>query len=1039
MKLHHIIAWLAAIVLFLFTIFSVTAMVLTTTGNPWTGKPDYYAKYNSSDWGAGGGLPEQYCPAGLVMQNATNAGPECISPIAGSAYTNGTGLLLNGLQFNISPSYNTTAELQTLFCSVNDNTSLWINASGQQTAINALVSSNGTTNSRVDSVNTTAQSLLSSNTTTNGRVDSVNSTVQSLLSSNTTTNGRVDSVNSTLTTNASNQQVSINNLISSNTTTNSRVDTINATIISIGNFTGNATTWSTCGGGQASFWDGSKFTCVSTGGVGGGGIVTINSTDWSIIVQNGSTTNVSINTSWLNTTYDARWANKTDTVTNFTNLWSNASSQETEIGGLQSSNTTAFANISTLFTNATNQENEITALKNSNTTAFANISTLFTNATNQENEITALKNSNTTAFANISTLFSNASAQETEIATAQTTANGKATTGSPTACSAGSFITAFTLSSGSAPTSTCTAQAIPYQSSAAGWSNDTTWTNTSLKVNISNSLYATNLNVSGVDIYIGTSKVCTSTNGLCSASVPNDAQFVTLNVTTKLNASSGDNHVYGFNSSPAQCDYTTGKSMYNVTTGQMDCGTDQTGGAGGYSSSAAGWTNNTLQTYTSLMVNMSKGFTDEDKSIQYNTTTERLCIGLSVADCTDTPNTRILIGGDIDSYNNQTDNNDNSSYAGLSISTSRGTSAVPLPNLNGDFIGGIRWYSYNGSDYFVDGTIRGYVANTTNNHSMNVIFSITNDSTNTQLEYLRANTSGLYLNTTKCSASQFLTTDAASGKLSCGAPSSSGVNYVRTSTAQDDKLNGSNVIIDGTLLVNGVIYENGGVEVVTTTTYGCPFMVTQATTMCYPNYLGTAIATGTLANVAGTPIHPGSITWSGTTAANSGYAFNSGITTILLNGSEEFRFSMLLTNDTVGNNTITYVGFVDSISAAVPADGAFFAIVTNNSGVFISGMTANNSDYNSTVNITWTNNVWFNGNIKVSPDANMVTFMAYNDTTLVWNATLNRTALKGVPLTVGRETGMGFVSWRKTAGTARMIGRIDYMIGELRTPRRIYG
>jgi hypothetical protein len=267
---------------------------------------------------------------------------------------------------------------------------------------------------------------------------------------------------------------------------------------------------------------------------------------------------------------------------------------------------------------------------------------------------------------------------------------------------------------------------------------------------------------------------------------------------------------------------------------------------------------------------------------------------------------------------------------------------------------------------------------------------------------------------------------------------SSSLIYQNSTT--DDKASGNRVYINGSLFVNGPVFENSGVEQMTTLTYMCPFLVTQAATMCYPYFLGSALASGTLANPLGTPMHPGSITFLSTTAASSGYRFTTDVTAFWLNGSEEFRFSMNLTGDTVGNNSLIRIGFLDSISTAAVADGVYFQIYTNASGAYAQGYTANNSVYNFTSNYSLTNNTWANYKIDINPNASNVTFSIYNDAAvLLWNQTLVRTATTGVPIAAGRQTGAGFTAYRVTAGTARVIGQIDYMVAEIRAPRRIYG
>ncbi len=88
--------------------------------------------------------------------------------------------------------------------------------------------------SLINSVNSTVNSLVSSNTTTNSRVDQLNTTVSDLVSSNTTTNARIDSFNSSGgSARIDALNTSVIALTSSNTTTNSRIDDLNTTKLNI--------------------------------------------------------------------------------------------------------------------------------------------------------------------------------------------------------------------------------------------------------------------------------------------------------------------------------------------------------------------------------------------------------------------------------------------------------------------------------------------------------------------------------------------------------------------------------------------------------------------------------------------------------------------------------------------------------------------------------------------------------------------------------------------------------------------------------------
>ena len=104
----------------------------------------------------------------------------------------------------------------------------------------------------------------------------------------------------------------------------------------------------------------------------------------------------------------------------------------------------------------------------------------------------------------------------------------------------------------------------------------------------------------------------------------------------------------------------------------------------------------------------------------FNSTTGKLFVGTN-GDYATTGT--ILAYGDYDSYRNQSTNVRNSTtdnYAGLSISTSRGSGFSPLQSAFNDFIGGLRYYFYNGTQFIAGAEISSSV--TVNTTSANLDF-----------------------------------------------------------------------------------------------------------------------------------------------------------------------------------------------------------------------------------------------------------------------------------------------------------------------------
>ena len=393
-------------------------------------------------------------------------------------------------------------------------------------------------------------------------------------------------------------------------------------------------------------------------------------------------------------------------------------------------------------------------------------------------------------------------------------------------------------------------------------------------------------------------------------------------------------------------------------------------------------------------INFTGELYDSDKSFWYNHTEERLCIGSALlGDCTDSSNTKILVGGDFDSYGNSTMNTDLNSYAGLSISTSLGTSLNPLANNNGDFIGGVRWYSYNGSSYNEDGSIRGYVNNVTSNHSMNMVFNIDNEN-ETREEILRINSTGLFATKNIYTANHFL---------------------------------------------------QHGVNVLDYQAYFCDFMSNAISgTMCLPNYnngiIGTAGAMNNVLNPS--PNRIGVVSLSVGTGANSGWFIQTNPNVFQLNGNEIFsmgagNFSLAQGVSTGTNTTVFKGGFLDSNTSSAVVDGVYFEQIANTTNITGGCIALNNSVRNNSIsNFTiMSGNNWYEYSIVINPTGSRANCTIYNATSGVqlWSDTVSNT----IPLVSTGVTGSGVLIYRTVSGTALPSASIDYINTEVDVKRRL--
>ena len=184
-----------------------------------------------------------------------------------------------------------------------------------------------------------------------------------------------------------------------------------------------------------------------------------------------------------------------------------------------------------------------------------------------------------------------------------------------------------------------------------------------------------------------------------------------------------------------------------------------------------------------------------------------------------------------------------------------------------------------------------------------------------------------------------------------------------------------------------------------------------------PTWFGGLRNSGTAASVAGEANHPGIVKFVSSTLANSGGFFRTASNMLLLAGSETTEF--IIRPQTISGTTIR-MGFLDTITDAVPVDGAWLDVL---SGV-LSGKTRNNS-VESVTGTTYTlvTNTWYRAKVVVNSNATRVDFYLYSEAgTQLWTDYLTT----NIPITANRETGHGiFVT--NSGTTAVNLADLDYM------------
>jgi len=183
-------------------------------------------------------------------------------------------------------------------------------------------------------------------------------------------------------------------------------------------------------------------------------------------------------------------------------------------------------------------------------------------------------------------------------------------------------------------------------------------------------------------------------------------------------------------------------------------------------------------------------------------------------------------------------------------------------------------------------------------------------------------------------------------------------------------------------------------------------------------WFAAATVSGTSTAVTGTANHPGIVTLTSSTSANSGYAYALGTSSFLLAGTEvtEFIFQVVTTA-----NTTARLGFQDSNSSTAPTDGAWVNIAATT----LDGRTASNTTSSTTgTNYTITASVWYRAKVVVNSDATQMDFYLYTcaDGVQVWTNNLTT----NIPTAAGRETGQSAVA-TNSGTTALELVDMDFM------------
>ena len=202
--------------------------------------------------------------------------------------------------------------------------------------------------------------------------------------------------------------------------------------------------------------------------------------------------------------------------------------------------------------------------------------------------------------------------------------------------------------------------------------------------------------------------------------------------------------------------------------------------------------------------------------------------------------------------------------------------------------------------------------------------------------------------------------------------------------------------------------------------FRCDFLNNSVNT--FGEWLAAQLASGTLAAGNATANHPGIVTITSSTSANSGYRIFVSANSFLLAGTEST--DSIFRPQTLAGTTIRF-GLHDSTSSGSPVDGAYILMeqVGGVDGVIV-GKTSDNSVRSTTgTSYTLVTNTWYRLRVTVNANATRVDYFLYSEAgALLWTDNLTT----NIPTGAGRYCGHGVIA--TNSGTSAVdLADVDYL------------
>ena len=192
-----------------------------------------------------------------------------------------------------------------------------------------------------------------------------------------------------------------------------------------------------------------------------------------------------------------------------------------------------------------------------------------------------------------------------------------------------------------------------------------------------------------------------------------------------------------------------------------------------------------------------------------------------------------------------------------------------------------------------------------------------------------------------------------------------------------------------------------------------------------PFLLGAAVASGTIAAVAGEANHPGIVAYSDSTSTGGGYRHFSDSSAMLIAGGETLETIFMVKSGGVRTTVTLRFGFHDAASTSAPTDGVWLEIEGDGTGATLCGKTRSNGSQTATgTTYTLTVDTWYRAKLVVNAGATAADFTVWSEAgSQLWTDD----SASNLPTGAGRNLGIVMLATESTTDAAQVLCWLDWV------------